>query len=180
MAGCDVLLQTGPVPFDILGLPELTLPIGFTAIGPDPKVPVGTIIGRTPYEEDRLLDVAAAYQAVTYWHTERLPDPVLPGTTSPTAPRAATVAQPMSRRDGRAATVAQPRSRSHGRAATADARGSSGHQRLSDRVTHGRGPAPDRSPGHDRARYLPRRHRPTSSPPPRATRFARQSHLVFS
>ncbi|MCU1655872.1 MAG: putative amidase, partial [Pseudonocardiales bacterium] len=39
MSGCDVLLQTGPVPFDILGLPELALPIGFTAIGADPKVP---------------------------------------------------------------------------------------------------------------------------------------------
>jgi Asp-tRNA(Asn)/Glu-tRNA(Gln) amidotransferase A subunit family amidase len=75
MATCDVLLQTGPVPFDILGLPELALPIGFTA---GPKVPVGTIIGGAPYEEDRLLEVAAAYQAVTAWHTERPADPVLP------------------------------------------------------------------------------------------------------
>jgi aspartyl-tRNA(Asn)/glutamyl-tRNA(Gln) amidotransferase subunit A len=81
MAECDVLLQTGPVPFDILGLPELALPIGFTAIGPDPKVPSGTIIGGMPYEEDRLLEVAAAYQAVTDWHTQRPPDPVLPGSS---------------------------------------------------------------------------------------------------
>jgi aspartyl-tRNA(Asn)/glutamyl-tRNA(Gln) amidotransferase subunit A len=78
MAGCDVLLQTGPVPFDILGLPELAIPVGFTAIGADPKVPSGTIIGGRPYEEDRLLEVAAAYQAVTSWHTERPADPVLP------------------------------------------------------------------------------------------------------
>jgi Asp-tRNA(Asn)/Glu-tRNA(Gln) amidotransferase A subunit family amidase len=82
MAGCDVLLQTGPVPFDILGLPELAVPIGFTAIGADPKVPSGTIIGGRPYEEDRLLEVAAAYQAVTSWHTERPADPVLPSAAS--------------------------------------------------------------------------------------------------
>jgi aspartyl-tRNA(Asn)/glutamyl-tRNA(Gln) amidotransferase subunit A len=82
MAGCDVLLQTGPVPFDILGMPELAVPIGFTAIGADPKVPSGTIIGGRPYEEDRLLEVAAAYQAVTDWHTQRPADPVLPSAAS--------------------------------------------------------------------------------------------------
>ncbi len=78
MADCDVLLQAGPVPFDILGMPELAVPIGFTALGPDPKVPSGTIIGGRPYEEDRLLEVAAAYQAVTDWHTQRPADPVVP------------------------------------------------------------------------------------------------------
>jgi aspartyl-tRNA(Asn)/glutamyl-tRNA(Gln) amidotransferase subunit A len=88
MATCDVLLQTGPVPFDILGLPELALPIGFTAIAQDPKVPVGTILGGAPYEEDRLLEVAAAYQAVTSWHTQRPPDPVLPA-ARPAKPAAA-------------------------------------------------------------------------------------------
>jgi len=82
MSDCDVLLQTGPVPFDILGLPELGLPIGFTAIGADPKVPSGTILGGRPYEEDRLLEVAAAYQAMTDWHTQRPSDPVLPARTA--------------------------------------------------------------------------------------------------
>ncbi|MBO0823531.1 MAG: amidase [Actinobacteria bacterium] len=82
MANCDVLLQTGPVPFDILGMPELAVPIGFTAIGADPKVPSGTIIGGRPYEEDRLLEIAAAYQALTDWHTQRPADPVLPSATS--------------------------------------------------------------------------------------------------
>jgi aspartyl-tRNA(Asn)/glutamyl-tRNA(Gln) amidotransferase subunit A len=104
MAGCDVLLQTGPVPFDILGLPELALPIGFTPLGPDPKVPSGTIIGGMPYEEDRLLEVAAAYQAVTDWHTQRPADPVLPG-SSP-APRAATAARPRLTPEEAAATSA--------------------------------------------------------------------------
>ncbi len=84
MGTCDVLLQTGPVPFDILGLPELGMPIGFTAVGANPKVPVGTILGGAPYEEDRLLEVAAAYQAVTSWHTQRPADPVT-GTLAPKA-----------------------------------------------------------------------------------------------
>jgi Asp-tRNA(Asn)/Glu-tRNA(Gln) amidotransferase A subunit family amidase len=86
MARCDVLLQTGPVPFDILGLPELGLPIGFTTVGANPTVPVGTILGAGPYEEDRLLEVAAAYQAVTDWHTRRPADP---------APAIASRAQPL-------------------------------------------------------------------------------------
>ncbi len=81
MASCDVLLQTGPVPFDILGLPELALPIGFSAAG----VPVGTILGGGPYEEDRLLEVAAAYQAVTDWHTRRPADPLVTAARTPAA-----------------------------------------------------------------------------------------------
>ncbi|MHA3705020.1 amidase [Jatrophihabitans sp. YIM 134969] len=79
-ASCDVVLQTNVVPFDITGLPELGLPIGFHAVGVNPKVPVGTILGGQPYEEDRLLEVAAAYQAVTSWHTERPADPATAAT----------------------------------------------------------------------------------------------------
>ncbi|MGW0632789.1 amidase [Streptomyces sp. NPDC002758] len=71
LGSCDVLLQTGPVPFDILGLPEIAFPIGFDS----GQVPVGVIIGGAPYEEDRLLEVAAAYQAVTDWHLRRPADP---------------------------------------------------------------------------------------------------------
>ncbi len=68
---CDVVVQTDPVPFDILGLPELALPIGFTDAG----LPVGAILGGQPFAEDRLLSVAAAYQAVTDWHRRRPADP---------------------------------------------------------------------------------------------------------
>lgn len=74
-ARCDVLLQTSPNPFDGLGLPELGLPIGFHAVGANPKVPVGTILGAGPYEEDRLVELGAAYQSVTDWHTQRPADP---------------------------------------------------------------------------------------------------------
>lgn len=76
MGDCDVLLQTSVVPFDILGLPELGLPIGFTAATTStPALPVGAIIGGQPYEEERLLEVGAAYQAVTDWHLRRPTDP---------------------------------------------------------------------------------------------------------
>ncbi|MET7670697.1 amidase [Micromonospora luteifusca] len=69
--GCDVVVQTDPVPFDILGLPEIAFPIGATAAG----LPIGTILGGLPYAEDRLLSVVAAYQAVTDWHLRRPADP---------------------------------------------------------------------------------------------------------
>ncbi|MEU8299585.1 amidase [Micromonospora sp. NPDC048909] len=68
---CDVVVQTDPVPFDILGLPEIAFPIGSTAAG----LPIGTILGGLPYAEDRLLSVVAAYQAVTDWHLRRPADP---------------------------------------------------------------------------------------------------------
>lgn len=69
--GCDAVVQTDAVPFDILGLPEIAFPIGFTTAG----LPIGTILGGLPYAEDRLLSVVAAYQAVTDWHLRRPADP---------------------------------------------------------------------------------------------------------
>ncbi|MFE3142741.1 amidase [Streptomyces scopuliridis] len=89
LSRCDVLLQTGPVPFDILGLPEIAFPIGFTA-----GLPSGVILGGAPYEEDRLLEVAAAYQAVTDWHTRRPADPAAPAASGPGAKRAAGAGRP--------------------------------------------------------------------------------------
>ncbi|MFI2651620.1 amidase [Micromonospora fulviviridis] len=68
---CDVVVQTDPVPFDILGLPEIAFPIGLSPAG----VPIGTILGGLPYAEDRLLSVVAAYQATTDWHLRRPADP---------------------------------------------------------------------------------------------------------
>ncbi|MBM9508662.1 amidase [Actinacidiphila acididurans] len=100
---CDVVLQTGPTQFDQIGLPELALPIGFQAVGANPKVPVGTILGGQPYEEDLLLEVAAAYQAVTDWHDQRPADPPAP------AAARTTLAAPQSR--AAAASRATPEER---------------------------------------------------------------------
>ncbi|MCI2239408.1 amidase [Paenibacillus sp. TRM 82003] len=73
---CDVVLQTSPVPFDILGLPEIAFPVGEApAHDGGPVAPTGVILGGQPYEEDRLLEVAAAHQAITEFHLRRPADP---------------------------------------------------------------------------------------------------------
>jgi Asp-tRNA(Asn)/Glu-tRNA(Gln) amidotransferase A subunit family amidase len=99
---CDVVVQTGPVPFDIIGLPELALPIGFTPAG----VPIGTILGGLPYAEDRLLSIAAAYQASTDWHLRRPPNP--PGVPPPTTAVDGRPPQAARGRDWRTATATPP------------------------------------------------------------------------
>jgi Asp-tRNA(Asn)/Glu-tRNA(Gln) amidotransferase A subunit family amidase len=74
---CDAVLQTSPVPFDMIGLPEIAFPIGFqTHAASGREVPIGAIVGGQPYAEDRLLALAGAYQAATDWHLRRPEDPV--------------------------------------------------------------------------------------------------------
>ena len=95
---CDVVVQTRPIPFDILGLPLITFPIGSRQVRSDgggrerqsaadtvgradgdggaPRVvelPEGALLGGLPWAEDRLLSLAAAWQAVTDWHRRRPP-----------------------------------------------------------------------------------------------------------
>jgi Asp-tRNA(Asn)/Glu-tRNA(Gln) amidotransferase A subunit family amidase len=86
---CDVVVQTSPVPFDIVGLPEIAFPIGFgtssAGTGSLP-IPLGTILGGLPFSEDRLLSVVAAYQSVTDFHLRRPPDPVVAPTLRGAAP----------------------------------------------------------------------------------------------
>jgi len=71
---CDVVVQTGPVPFDMIGLPLLALPIGTRTQG-DRSLPQGVILGGLPFGEERLLALAAGWQAVTDWHRMRPEDP---------------------------------------------------------------------------------------------------------
>jgi aspartyl-tRNA(Asn)/glutamyl-tRNA(Gln) amidotransferase subunit A len=75
-----VVVQTDPVPFDIIGLPEIAFPIGFRPYASNPalEVPTGAILGGPPFGEERLLAVVAAFQSVTDYHLRRPPDPVLP------------------------------------------------------------------------------------------------------
>ena len=59
-AQCDVVVQTDPVPFDIIGLPEIAFPIGFQPHAASGReVPIGAILGGLPYAEDRLLASSA-------------------------------------------------------------------------------------------------------------------------
>ena len=64
------------MPFDIIGFPEIAFPIGFQPNAASGReVPIGAIIGGRPFEEDRLLALAGAYQRVTDWHLRRPADP---------------------------------------------------------------------------------------------------------
>jgi Asp-tRNA(Asn)/Glu-tRNA(Gln) amidotransferase A subunit family amidase len=73
-AQCDVVVQTSPIPFDIVGLPLIAFPVGFQGMG-DAALPLGAVLGGQPWAEDRLLSVVAAYQEVTDWHRRRPVDP---------------------------------------------------------------------------------------------------------
>ncbi len=55
-------------PFDLIGLPAVSVPCGFTA----GNLPVGMQLVGRPYDEANLLAVAHAYEQVNSWH-QRLP-----------------------------------------------------------------------------------------------------------
>jgi Asp-tRNA(Asn)/Glu-tRNA(Gln) amidotransferase A subunit family amidase len=71
-ARCDVLVQDSPIPFDMVGLPLITFPVGVQERA-GRRLPYGVLLGGAPFEEDRLLEVAAAWQDVTDWHRRRAP-----------------------------------------------------------------------------------------------------------
>ncbi len=71
---CDAVVQTAPVPFDMIGLPLIAFPIGFEESRGYP-LPTSAMMGGLPFGEERLLSLAAAYQAETDWHRRRPADP---------------------------------------------------------------------------------------------------------
>jgi Asp-tRNA(Asn)/Glu-tRNA(Gln) amidotransferase A subunit family amidase len=72
---CDVVVQTQPFPFDMIGLPLISFPMGFEEVSAGTPLPMGAMLGGQPWAEDRLLSLAAGYQAVTDWHRRRPEDP---------------------------------------------------------------------------------------------------------
>lgn len=66
-------------PFNFLGVPALSLPVGFDAQG----LPVGLQLVGRPWEEGRLLACAAAYQALTDWHLREPALPTVPVSENP-------------------------------------------------------------------------------------------------
>lgn len=74
-SGCDVVVQTRPFPFDMIGLPLMAFPIGFEEASIGSPRPVAGMLGGLPYAEDRLLSLAAAFQSVTTYHRRRPADP---------------------------------------------------------------------------------------------------------
>lgn len=71
---CDVVAQTSPIPFDMIGLPLIAFPIGLEESG-GRSLPLSGMLGGLPFGEERLLSVVAAYQAETRWHLRRPADP---------------------------------------------------------------------------------------------------------
>jgi aspartyl-tRNA(Asn)/glutamyl-tRNA(Gln) amidotransferase subunit A len=63
---------TGPVvlrPFNMAGVPGVSVPCGFTANG----LPLGVHVAGRPFEDGMVLRVAHAYERATEWHTRRPP-----------------------------------------------------------------------------------------------------------
>lgn len=84
---CDVIFSsTG---FDALGFPLCTLPIGFAPNADGIVLPIATTLGGPAFGEEKVLSVIAAYQAVTDFHLQRPPDPIvgLARASDPFAPR---------------------------------------------------------------------------------------------
>ncbi|WP_419163258.1 amidase [Candidatus Palauibacter sp.] len=72
---CDLVTQTAPFPFDMVGLPLIGFPIGFETESTGHPRPVGGMFGAEPYAEHHLLSVIAAYQRATDWHLRRPANP---------------------------------------------------------------------------------------------------------
>lgn len=84
---CDVIFST--TGFDPLGFPLCTFPIGFAPNTAGIVLPIGTTLGGPAFGEEKVLSVIAAYQAVTDFHLQRPPDPIvgLARASDPFAPR---------------------------------------------------------------------------------------------
>jgi aspartyl-tRNA(Asn)/glutamyl-tRNA(Gln) amidotransferase subunit A len=54
-------------PFDVYGLPTISLPCGFTSAG----LPIGLQISGAPFAEPTVLALAHAYEQASAWHTQR-------------------------------------------------------------------------------------------------------------
>ncbi len=72
-AQCDVVVQTTPIPFDMIGLPLIAFPIGFEE-SRGYLLPIPALLGGPPFGEERLLSLVAAWQAETDWHRRGPPE----------------------------------------------------------------------------------------------------------
>jgi Asp-tRNA(Asn)/Glu-tRNA(Gln) amidotransferase A subunit family amidase len=71
---CELVIQSDAIPFDMIGLPLITFPIGQAGAGGN-QLPTGVLVGGLPFGEERLLALAAAWQSATDWHLMRPPEP---------------------------------------------------------------------------------------------------------
>lgn len=61
------IVAANTFPFNMYGIPALTLPCGFSASG----LPIGLTIAGPRFSEGRILALGAAYQRVTDWHLRK-------------------------------------------------------------------------------------------------------------
>ena len=66
-AGLDPGRTRNTWPFDVFGLPAISIPCGFTSSG----LPIGLQIVGAPFAEATVLAVARSYEQATDWHTRR-------------------------------------------------------------------------------------------------------------
>ena len=64
------LADTLTIPASLAGLPSMSVPCGFDSVG----LPVGLQLIAPAFEEQRMLQVAHAYETSTEWHTKRAID----------------------------------------------------------------------------------------------------------
>jgi aspartyl-tRNA(Asn)/glutamyl-tRNA(Gln) amidotransferase subunit A len=60
----ELILLRNTRPFNVLGLPAISVPCGFTQAG----LPIGLQIAGAPGDDARVLQLAHAYEQVTQWH----------------------------------------------------------------------------------------------------------------
>ena len=63
----ELIMLRNTRPFNVYGLPSISVPCGFTKSG----LPIGLQITGASGEEGSVLSLAAAYQKETDWHTKR-------------------------------------------------------------------------------------------------------------
>jgi aspartyl-tRNA(Asn)/glutamyl-tRNA(Gln) amidotransferase subunit A len=65
----DASLIRNTLPFDVYGIPTISVPCGFTRAG----LPIGLQIAGPPHAEARVLALAHAYEQATEWHKREAP-----------------------------------------------------------------------------------------------------------
>jgi aspartyl-tRNA(Asn)/glutamyl-tRNA(Gln) amidotransferase subunit A len=65
--GIEVQLIRNTTPFNVYGLPTISIPCGFTHSG----LPIGMQISGPPFGEAKVLALAHAYEQATDWHQRR-------------------------------------------------------------------------------------------------------------
>ena len=67
LRACELVLLRNTRPFNVWGIPAISVPCGFTSKG----LPIGLQIAAGPWREDLVLRLAHAYEQATDWHTRQ-------------------------------------------------------------------------------------------------------------